>query len=208
MSIEVISFLAGLLLVFIALIGGGFKAKEIEIPKVSPFIRILSAIVGIVLLVVGISVYFSKDEPKTTELQQQTEQQTEQQQKVFCPDCRIWNFYWIANGVQNEGLLVFNPTKGYGKMRVKFIDQSGSRIIQEEMNQVSTDQGQYIAGKNPFDTYTGQPIASYIPDNVIMDDETVAVFDNSGTYETRVVEINDVDAIIRVFNFTDSDLDF
>ncbi len=209
MSIEVISFLAGLLLLFIALIGGGFKAKEIEIPKVSTGIRIMSAIVGIVLLVIGISVYFSKEEPKTAESQQQTEQeQTDQQQKVICADCRFWNFYWIANGVQFEGLLAFNPTKGYGKMRVKFIDESGSRIIQEEMNQVSTDQGQYLAGKNPFDTYTGQPISSYIPDNLIMDNATISVFDNSGTYDTRIVEITDIDAIVRVFNFTESDLDY
>ena len=93
-------------------------------------------------------------------------------------------------------------------MRVKYIYESKSRIIQEEMYQVNDEYGQYLAGKNPFDTYTGQPLSSYLPDNVIMEDDLVYVFDDNYTYETQLVEITDVNAILRAFNFTDADIDF
>ena len=214
-KIETLSFIAGILLLFVALIGGGFKIKEIEVPKVGSIFRILSAIVGIVLLILGIGLYennrdqLSKANTEIPETASQIQSQAEAEpEKVYCPDCKVWNFHWETAGSQYEALLVFNPLKGYGKMRVKYYKENVLKLIQEEINQVSTGSGQYLAGKNPFDAETFQPVLSYVPDNVIMDGQTISVFDPNGTYPATFIPINDVDAIIKVFGFNYTDLDF
>lgn len=55
-AIAVIATIGGIALL-IGIFGGGVKAKEVEIPLIPPFIRILSAITGIVLL--GITIWLS-----------------------------------------------------------------------------------------------------------------------------------------------------
>lgn len=207
-GIDTLSFIAGLLLLFVALIGGGFKIQQIEMPKVSGIIRILSALAGIVLLVIGLSLYYSKNDEKTIVDKVEAKSETMRGEKVYCPDCRVWNFLWVGNGTQYEALLVFNPLKGFGRMRVRYFNGTATVVIQEEMNQKSTDQGQYLEGRNPFDVVTSQPIAAYVPDNLIMNNESVQVFDNSGIYETTILHINDVNAAYKVFGFNYSDLDF
>jgi len=46
MSIELIAFCAGIILLLIAIIGGGIKIKEIEVPLLSESGRILFALLG------------------------------------------------------------------------------------------------------------------------------------------------------------------
>jgi len=50
MSIELIAFCAGIILLLIAIIGGGIKIKEIEVPLLSKSGRILFALLGFFLL--------------------------------------------------------------------------------------------------------------------------------------------------------------
>ncbi|MGH6836584.1 MAG: hypothetical protein ACREC9_13845 [Methylocella sp.] len=49
-SIVSITFLVGLAMIVVALLGGGIKVKEIEIPKLAVFPRILSFVTGCALL--------------------------------------------------------------------------------------------------------------------------------------------------------------
>ncbi|MBE7169546.1 MAG: hypothetical protein INR73_03105 [Williamsia sp.] len=206
-SLEILSFLAGIILVFISLVGGGFKIKEIEIPRVSAVFRVLSALLGFLFIIVsfgmntnkGVNAYSAKSDSSV---------ETSIPQKSYCTKCKVWNFLWICNGVQYEALLIYNPTRGFGKMRVKYFTDNKNIIVQEEMSQVSTGQGQYLKGQNPFDTNTFQPITDYIPDNLIMNNETIKVFDSNIVYETNLAKINDVEAMIRAFGFSSEDLDF
>jgi hypothetical protein len=206
-NLDVISFIVGAALLIVALIGGGLKIKEIEVPKASSVGRVFIALGGIAFLSIGLFLH----SPATDSLSSKSQNEdVEQEGKKFCPDCKMWNLEWKIEDVQYEALLVFNPTKGFGKMRVKYFTDDGTLIIQEEMNQVSTDEGQYIQGKNPFDVDSSQPIADYVPDAVIMNNDEISVFDaaSSKTYETNMADIKDEDAIIKVFGFTDKDLDF
>jgi hypothetical protein len=204
-DIEKLSFVAGIILLFVALIGGGFKIKEIEMPRVKGIFRFLSAIFGLLLMGIGIN---NMIEPKKIKPNPADTIVEIIQPEIHCADCKVWNLIWLSNNTQYEALLVFNPTKGYGKMRVKYFSEGKIIIVQEEMNQKSTVRGQFLAGQNPFNTETFQPITSYIPDNIIMNGDSIWVFDQNGTYETRAIPINDVQALYQVFGFSYLDLDF
>jgi hypothetical protein len=54
MKLEIISFCLGAILVLIAVVGGGMKIKELSIPKVNIFARIVSGIMGFVFLSLSI----------------------------------------------------------------------------------------------------------------------------------------------------------
>ena len=53
MSIEIIGFIFGCLLLFIGVVGGGIEVKEIKVPKISNVMRVISVILGIVFLIVA-----------------------------------------------------------------------------------------------------------------------------------------------------------
>ncbi len=54
MSVQAILLLFGVLLLLIAIIGGGFEVRELKIPKVEKTPRIISAVVGLVFILLGI----------------------------------------------------------------------------------------------------------------------------------------------------------
>jgi hypothetical protein len=59
MTIEFIAFVAGLILLIAAIVGGGFEVKELKVPKLGLVARVGSAIFGAVLLL-GPTGYFVK----------------------------------------------------------------------------------------------------------------------------------------------------
>jgi hypothetical protein len=63
---SVITVIGGIALL-VALFGGGIKAKEIEIPSIPGWLRILSGLIGIVLLISGVRIYLvPSTQPFTT----------------------------------------------------------------------------------------------------------------------------------------------
>lgn len=54
MKLNLVAFLFGAILLAIAVLGGGFELKELKVPKVSWFPRLISAFVGMFFVVVGI----------------------------------------------------------------------------------------------------------------------------------------------------------
>ncbi|MBA7691829.1 hypothetical protein ES703_100384 [subsurface metagenome] len=54
MGLEVVSFILGAILLAVGLLGGGIEVKEIKIPKVSRFPRILSVCAGLVFILLGL----------------------------------------------------------------------------------------------------------------------------------------------------------
>jgi hypothetical protein len=57
MSIEVISFLIGGILIATSIVGGGFEIKEIKMPRVGAGARVVSLVVGSGFLVLGLSMW-------------------------------------------------------------------------------------------------------------------------------------------------------
>jgi hypothetical protein len=53
MSIELVSFVFGGLLVFVGLVGGGFEVKELKVPKVGMGVRVVAMIVGVLFVGLG-----------------------------------------------------------------------------------------------------------------------------------------------------------
>jgi hypothetical protein len=53
-TVTVWSFLIGAALIFVAILGGGLEAKDVKIPVLNIWARILSFVFGIVLIVVGL----------------------------------------------------------------------------------------------------------------------------------------------------------
>lgn len=57
MTIEVISFLIGGILIGTAIVGGGFEIKEIKMPRVGAGVRIVSLVVGSLFLMLGLGIW-------------------------------------------------------------------------------------------------------------------------------------------------------
>jgi hypothetical protein len=54
MSVEVLAFAFGIVMLFIAIVGGGFELRELKVPKVGRIARMVSGITGVIFLLVGI----------------------------------------------------------------------------------------------------------------------------------------------------------
>jgi hypothetical protein len=55
MSIELLAFFFGILLLFVAIVGGGFEVRELKVPRVGRIARIVSAVAGVLFLTLGFS---------------------------------------------------------------------------------------------------------------------------------------------------------
>lgn len=55
MNVQLVAFVFGGVLRFVGVLGGGFEVKELKIPKVGGGVRVLSAIVGVIFIVLGFS---------------------------------------------------------------------------------------------------------------------------------------------------------
>jgi hypothetical protein len=54
MKIELLSYIFGIVLVFVAIVGGGFELRELKVPKVGRAARIVSGVTGVLFLLLGI----------------------------------------------------------------------------------------------------------------------------------------------------------
>lgn len=136
-----------------------------------------------------------------------TEKEKSSEVNVYCLDCKAFNIKWIANDIQYCALLIYNPIKGYGKMRVKYLSDYEYITIQEEMYETITEQGVYLKGRNPFNVETYLP-THYIPDNIVVNDDNIQIFDENGQYYASIVPIKDLISILNEFGFTNVDLNF
>ena len=57
MSMEILSFLVGSILIGVAIIGGGFEVKEIKIPRVGAGVRVVSLFVGLGFIVLALALF-------------------------------------------------------------------------------------------------------------------------------------------------------
>lgn len=53
MSIEIVSFVFGGILLFVGVVGGGFEVKELKVPKVGMGVRVVATIVGLLFVCLG-----------------------------------------------------------------------------------------------------------------------------------------------------------
>ncbi|HEX3435312.1 MAG TPA: hypothetical protein VHT24_00980 [Pseudacidobacterium sp.] len=70
MSAETIIFIFGCLLLLIALVGGGFEAKEVKMPLVSSGKRLLCAAMGFVFIAIGLWLEFNRHPADKVEAEQ------------------------------------------------------------------------------------------------------------------------------------------
>lgn len=54
MTVPVVLAIAGVIALLVGVLGGGIKAKELEIPSVSPNIRIIASVIGLILVSVAV----------------------------------------------------------------------------------------------------------------------------------------------------------
>ena len=80
MDVTVWSFIIGAAFIFVAILGGGFEAKEVKIPVLNFWARIISFSFGIVLIVVGLvpalSGYLKREQTPTPPLFGSTDKAT------------------------------------------------------------------------------------------------------------------------------------
>jgi hypothetical protein len=54
MTPELLAFFFGILLLFVAIVGGGFEMRELKVPRVGKIARIASAVAGVFFLAIGL----------------------------------------------------------------------------------------------------------------------------------------------------------
>jgi len=57
MTVPVVLAIAGVVSLLVGVLGGGIKAKEIEIPTVPPIARVISSVLGLILI--GFAIWLS-----------------------------------------------------------------------------------------------------------------------------------------------------
>ena len=65
MSAETVLFIFGCVLIFIAIVGGGFEAKELKIGQVNQSIRAIAALVGLIAVGLGMWLHFQPSGSKS-----------------------------------------------------------------------------------------------------------------------------------------------
>jgi hypothetical protein len=63
MSVQLLAFFFGILLLFVAIVGGGFELRELKVPRVGWVTRVVSAVVGAFFLVLGFPGITAPDGP-------------------------------------------------------------------------------------------------------------------------------------------------
>ena len=56
MKMDVLSYVFGIVLLFIAIVGGGFEVRELKVPRVGRVARAVSGVTGVLFLLVGFAV--------------------------------------------------------------------------------------------------------------------------------------------------------
>jgi hypothetical protein len=96
MTLPIILGAAGCLALLAGLFGGGFKAKEIEVPYISSFPRILSTIVGLVLIGLAILIYPSESAPDNSISPTDSQARITKTYNLSVPANEAWLFTDIA----------------------------------------------------------------------------------------------------------------
>lgn len=66
MTIQLIAFAFGGILIFVSVLGGGFEVKELKVPKVGPGVRVLSAAVGVLFVCLGFGATTAQSDQRGT----------------------------------------------------------------------------------------------------------------------------------------------
>jgi hypothetical protein len=80
MELNLVAFLFGAILLAVAILGGGFELKELKVPKVSWFPRLISAFMGMFFVVVGIGLETPPTDPPSSTVSSQAQQFRQSQQ--------------------------------------------------------------------------------------------------------------------------------
>jgi hypothetical protein len=56
MNMDVLSYVFGIVLLFIAIVGGGFEVRELKVPRVGRVARAVSGVTGVLFLLIGFAV--------------------------------------------------------------------------------------------------------------------------------------------------------
>jgi hypothetical protein len=63
LSVQLLAFFFGILLLFVAIVGGGFEIRELKVPRVGWVTRVVSAVVGAFFLTIGFPGITATDAP-------------------------------------------------------------------------------------------------------------------------------------------------
>lgn len=66
MTLPIVLAIAGSIALLVGLFGGGVKAKEIEVPKISSLSRIFSIVIGVALIGIAAWLTLPSQQPSTT----------------------------------------------------------------------------------------------------------------------------------------------
>ncbi len=138
-----ILILGGLLFILIAIIGGGFSIKEITIPKIPKWMRVLSFLVGLGLIYIS---FFSPIPPSQPPQPTQSPQPTQPPQPT---NNIIYSDYEVDTTVHNIRLLqliatnVNNPPQVNDRITIEFTLQN---VGENPIKFLNT----FVVARNPF----------------------------------------------------------
>lgn len=191
MSIEVVSFALGGVLIATAIIGGGFEIREIRMPHVGAGVRLVSLLAGSLFIVLGLSVWgaerphllagnsgFTSDTPAGEWIPETTVAEAlpeppasaavqalqSPSPPAFTGFVGATRFYWDLYGVRHHASWDTNGAAGW--VRITYLDPSDG--LQYEVDQelaLVESEGMFVyQGLNPRYAGTSTPFPEYSPD--------------------------------------------
>jgi len=126
MTIQIVAFGFGGILLFVGVLGGGFEIKELKIPKVGAGVRVLSAVVGLLFVCLGFSepttspqsggdkavVQAGREEPVEFTLTDQLGEDELSEQVTVLVDGKDIGNLTVNEAYPNSRLVVAVPTSG------------------------------------------------------------------------------------------------
>lgn len=156
MQLETISFVLGGLLILIGLLGGGFEIKELRIPKVNTFARLLASILGLSFICIAIWIHVAPVGPPTPNVlpssrQQQTIVPSSQEQVLPRKESEPSVFEKVI-GTWKGGPVIYRKTgrrvfelytfKDNGILEEALVDEAGNEVEKGGWGQFAISSGE------------------------------------------------------------------
>jgi hypothetical protein len=138
MSIDVISFILGGLLVAVAILGGGIEVREIKIPAVGRTARVLSFLGGLAFIALAIFVSRqSRNETETRERPAFADRSTSRERQTFFTpmqdELRLDHCHEWSNRCGDDAANAWCKTKGFERASsdhpVERVGTRGTKLI-------------------------------------------------------------------------------
>ncbi len=173
MTVEVILFLFGGLLILTSIFGGGFEVKEVKLPKGGSVARGVAGLVGAVFVLLGIGAEGKKGQGAAESTARETivvrassvdenvnPAQHQGQHSTFSGIHGQAVVEWVTEGVQYAALIQVSGATGVATVK----STAFRATIHQDLDLRQSGDHWFYVGSDPRTMHDGRPTTDYMPD--------------------------------------------